>query len=181
MTGVYPPGLEVHRHADISADGLHRYTLHRWWDSGRGPRLTFVMLNPSTADAEQDDPTIRRCVSFTRSLGGFGGIRVLNLYAYRATSPADLWRAAADGVDITGGPRNDDLLREVAHPGCRGETIIAAWGAHARRDRVDQVLAMPGWDRALALGVTKAGAPRHPLYLPATAQPAPWPGSRDHA
>lgn len=81
---------DVQKAAYLSADGLYRFALHRWW--GDGIRLGFVMLNPSTADAEIDDPTIRRCMGFARTLG-FDGIRVVNLYAYRATKPADLWKA----------------------------------------------------------------------------------------
>jgi len=167
MSGVYPPRVDVQRAAVISGDGLYRYALHRWW--GEGDRLTFVMLNPSTADAEQDDPTIRRCVGFARRLG-FDGLRVVNLYAFRATKPADLWRCE----DPTGGERNNDLLREVGWL-TRHSVVIAAWGAQAKADRVAQVLTFPHWDRIVALGTTKAGAPRHPLYLSASAVPAPWP------
>src|SRR5689334_16488446 len=77
----------VRKAASISECGRYRYSLHRWW--GAGERLYFVMLNPSTADAEVDDPTIRRCMGFARTLG-FDGIGVVNLYAFRATKPADL-------------------------------------------------------------------------------------------
>lgn len=165
---VYPPGAEVSRSAYLSADGQYRYALHRRW--GQGDPLTFVMLNPSTADAEQDDPTIRRCVGFARRLG-FDGLRVVNLYAFRATKPDDLWRAE----EPTGGDRNDDLLREVGWL-CRHSLVIAAWGVHAKPDRVAQVLAFPHWHRVECLGLTKAGAPRHPLYLPADALPVPFRG-----
>lgn len=165
---VYPPGVHVGRAAQLSADGLYRYGLVRRW--GMGPPATFVMLNPSTADAEQDDPTIRRCITFARAMGA-GALHVLNLYAYRATKPADLWRAE-DPV----GPENDSYLTRHALA-CRaqGRPLIAAWGAHAKPDRVAAVLELPGMAAALtALGVTKAGAPRHPLYLPATARPESW-------
>jgi hypothetical protein len=168
VSSVYPPGVEIRRDAVISGDGLYRYTLARWWESDV-EFLTFVMLNPSTADAEQDDPTIRRCVGFARSLG-YGGVMVVNLYAYRATKPADLWKAD----EPTGGQRNDDLLIELGMQARHGRPLIAAWGANAKPERVAQVLAFPGWDKVRALGVTKAGAPRHPLYLPATASPTPW-------
>lgn len=166
MSGVYPVGVEIHRGASISECGQYRYGLHRWW--GLGDRLIFVMLNPSTADADVDDPTIRRCVRFARTLG-YDGIGVFNLYAYRATKPADLWKAD----EPTGGQRNDDLLREIGHA-CRHGSVIAAWGAHAKADRVAQVLALPHWDKVKALGITKAGAPRHPLYMPSAAVPTPW-------
>lgn len=165
---VYPAGATVHRGASLSNDGLFRYTLVRDWTRS-GPYLTFVMLNPSIADAQQDDPTIRRCVGFARSFG-FGALRVVNLYAYRATKPADLWLAK----DRTGGDRNEDTLREVGLRARHGDVLIAAWGAHAKADRVAEVLALPGWDRLKALGVTKSGAPRHPLYLSANSPLTPW-------
>lgn len=157
----------VARAATLSEDGRYRYILHRWWGSG-DRRLGFVMLNPSTADARVDDPTIRRCMGFARTLG-YDGIRVVNLYAFRATKPADLWRAD----EPTGGVRNDDLLRELVRQG-KHQPVIAAWGANAKPDRVAEFMSWPGSDRVLALGLTKDGAPRHPLYLRADAQPVPY-------
>lgn len=165
---VYPPGVHIGYKAALSPDGAYRYVLVRRW--GAGQAMTFIMLNPSTADAEVDDPTIRRCVSFAR-IAGAGAIHVLNLYAYRATRPADLWKAA-DPI----GPDNDRTLAAHARS-CADQDrpIVAAWGALARADRVKTVLAMPGMDRLTALGPpTKTGAPRHPLYLPSTARLAPW-------
>lgn len=169
-----PERVAIEKRATISACGLYRYGLHRSW--GCGDRLRFVMLNPSTADAEVDDPTIRRCMGFARTLG-YDGIDVFNLYAYRATKPADLWEAAAP----TGGERNDDLLREVLRQS-RVQPAIAAWGANARPERVAEFLS---WRdgvrgaRVLALGLTKAGAPRHPLYLRADAQPVAFPPAKE--
>lgn len=157
--------------ADISPCGQYRYSLHREWRQWpERPRwVTFVMLNPSTADAELDDPTIRRCLGFARALGGTG-LAVVNLYAFRATQPADLWRTT-DPV----GPRNDATLTTFLDMARRYDfPIIAAWGANARPDRVEQVMALRGADRFTALGTTKAGAPRHPLYLPKTASPERW-------
>jgi hypothetical protein len=170
---TYPEApAAVVRSARLSEDGLYRYELARRW--ALGPTARFIMLNPSTADAELDDPTIRRCVGFARALG-CGGIVVANLYAYRATRPADLWRAA-DPV----GPRNDHILRELAaRTAATGAPLIAAWGARVRPDRVEAVLhlleAAGARDLLTALGVTKDGAPRHPLYLPSSARPEQWP------
>lgn len=164
---------ELRRHAQISRDGLYRYSLHREWrDPYERPRwVTFVMLNPSTANANLDDPTIRRCMAFTKALGGTG-LAVVNLYAFRATKPADLW-LCADPV----GPENDETLMTFLGMAARHDfPIIAAWGTHARPDRVAAVRRMPGADRLLALHSTKTGAPGHPLYLPASATPRPWPG-----
>lgn len=160
------------KRATISADGLYRYTLSRTWD-WNGPvwSLAFIMLNPSTADAELDDPTIRRCMGFARTFG-YGGLVVVNLYAFRATKPADLWRAA-DPV----GPENDEYLAALlADRAAHGVPTIAAWGAHAKPDRVRQVLDMPGAERLVCLGHTKHGAPRHPLYLRGDSQMRPLTG-----
>lgn len=155
---------DVTASAVLSADGLYRYELARTW-SDTAP-VTFVMLNPSTADASLDDPTIRRCIGFARAWG-HGGIRVVNLYALRSTDPKALW-CAPDPV----GPDNDEYLRRAA---ASGGPLIAAWGANARPDRVAAVLALPGLEALQALGVTKAGQPRHPLYLRGDAAPTPWP------
>lgn len=151
--------------ASISGD--YRYRLGRAWAGG--PTCTFIMLNPSTADADQDDPTIRRCVGFAKALG-CGALEVVNLYAYRATNPRDLLRQ-----DERVGPENDYWLREAAqYAEAEGAPLIAAWGAHAEQWRTQQVLALPGMGRLAALGVTKDGHPRHPLYLPGSARPEPW-------
>jgi hypothetical protein len=153
--GWTPP---MQRAAAISACGRYRYVLGRRW--GAGDTVAFLMLNPSTADANQDDPTIRRCIGFARSWG-YGGLVVANLYAWRATKPADLWKAA-DPV----GPDNDAHLARVA-AGCA--LLVAAWGAHARTDRIAAVLALvakaPDAGGVFALGTTKTGQPKHPLYL----------------
>lgn len=165
--------LPIRRNASISRDGIYRWSLHRDWlrDLGRPHWVTFVMLNPSTADAEVDDPTIRRCIGFAKALGGTG-LAVVNLYALRATQPTELWNAA-DPV----GPSNDAQLSMFFQMAARYDfPINAAWGAHAKPDRVAKVLTMPGAERLQALHVTKTGAPGHPLYLPATATLRPWPG-----
>lgn len=159
--------------ATVSACGRYRYRLTRTWDAWSG-LLTFVMFNPSTADALEDDNTIRRCLGYARDLG-YGGIEVVNLYAWRATKPADLWAARAS-ADIVG-PENNAVLAEVLHKARQTDSlVIAAWGAHVRRDpqRVAEVCRMPNADRLHALAVTADGIPRHPLMLPLTARPEPW-------
>jgi hypothetical protein len=161
--------VEYHRgSAELSDCGTYRYTLTRDWDSDR-PAACFVMLNPSTADAEQDDPTIRRCLGYARTWG-CGSLAVVNLYAYRAADPSELWRAA-DPV----GPNNDSWLR-AAVTGARksGGPVVAAWGAHARTDRISAVLELPGVAPISVLALTKGGQPRHPLYLRANLTPQPW-------
>lgn len=142
--------------AKISECGQYRYWLRR----GEGNPLLFCMLNPSTADASQDDPTIRRCKSFAQA-AGFDSILVVNLYAYRATAPASMLKA----VDPVG-PDNDYHLLMAAR---QYPDVVCAWGANARRDRVDAVrgLLKSAGARLWCLGTTQSGAPRHPLYVPA--------------
>jgi hypothetical protein len=153
--------------AGFSPCGRYRYWLTRTWDTGKAP-LCWVLLNPSTADDRQDDPTIRRCMSFARSLG-YGGIHVVNLFAFRATRPRQL-RAADDPV----GPANDRFIVRAAR---RADRVIAAWGCHGAyqgRDReVMALLAQTGAPVA-CLGMTRDGWPRHPLYLPGDAVPVPF-------
>jgi len=161
----------MERGARISDDGLYRYVLGRRW-AADGPLATFIMLNPSTADATEDDPTIRRCIGFAKSWG-MAALHVVNLYAFRATKPADMF-GAADPV----GPENDRYLTNHAMAACSGGMpLIAAWGANAKPDRVAHVLSLPGMVALQALGLTKDGAPRHPLYLPATSERRPYGGA----
>lgn len=149
---------DVTKAARISDCGIYRYWLGRIW--GDEDALTFVMLNPSTADASVDDPTIRRCMGFARR-EGFGGISVMNLYAFRSSSPKIL---AASGWRV--GMDNDDYLRiSLEEQRRRANPVVAAWGAHARPGRVDYVrYLVPGVDWR-CLGKTKDGHPRHPLYV----------------
>lgn len=151
--------------AILSDDGVYRYLLWRRWSPG--DLLGFVMLNPSTADASVDDPTIRRCMGFARDLG-YGGILVVNVFAFRATDPRSL---PASTDEAFGGPENAAALALVSGA-C--PVVIAAWGAHKRAgDLAQRVRGIVG--DMHCLGVTKDGAPRHPLYLPAAARPVPWP------
>lgn len=155
---------DVRREAEMSPDGIYRYRLSRTWDDT--PHATFIMLNPSIADAMVDDRTIKRCMSFARGWG-LGGINVVNLYALRSTDPNGLW-CVADPV----GPDNDQHLRDA---GSSGALLVAAWGAHAKKDRIAEVLALPGFEKLTCLATTKAGQPRHPLYLDGGLTPVPWP------
>lgn len=150
----------------------HRYLLARYWDI-RNPAgaLTWVMLNPSTADAFAGDPTIRRCMRFARR-EGYGGIRVLNLYGHRSPDPATL-RAATDPAGLS----SDAALTQWAHG-----TVVVAWGAHPfAADRAAQVAAQltRSGARLLCLGTTRDGSPIHPLArgrsrVPDTAPLVPW-------
>lgn len=152
------------RGARISACGTYRYHLWRYWDTTK-PALVFIMLNPSTANAEEDDPTIRRCIGFAERLG-YGGIDVVNLNAFRATNPVEL-RSTPDPV----GPDNDQWMREVVFKAIDSRApVICAWGTLGGEQgkAVLFKLAFAG-AKTKALGVTQDGHPRHPLYLPNSA------------
>lgn len=152
--------------AVISECGRYRYAL--WRDvgalGGNGTAL-FVMHNPSTADAELDDPTIRRCVGFARDWG-YARLAVGNLYAWRATDPQELLLAPRDPV----GPENDEWLRRLV----RGaELVVAAWGARVPDDYpIADVMRLH--DQWRCLGMTAGGLPRHPLYVKKTMRPQPF-------
>lgn len=141
------------RGAALSPDGMYRYELTRKW-ACRGDVVTFVMLNPSTADAMKDDPTIRRCIGFARR-EGFSGLCVVNLYAFRATNPREL-EHQLDPV----GPWNEDYVNNAI---TAGQAVVAAWGAHPMAARGNWK-----WLRGTPRPVYTLGQkPNHPLYLPA--------------
>jgi hypothetical protein len=156
--------------ATLSACGHYRHVLWRYWDRTL-PALGWVMLNPSTADATVDDPTIRRCIRFAGD-NGYGGIEVANLYQWRATDPAALYRLAPrDAL----GPDHLTALTAISGDGV---PVVAAWGAidrvHAHHARdVAAWLTHRGAD-LVCLGTTKAGWPRHPLYVRADQPLVPW-------
>lgn len=146
--------------ATFSPCRRYRYTLWRRW--GDGPYAMFVGLNPSTADETTDDPTIRRCIRFARDWG-YDALCMTNLFALRATDPKVM---LADPEPV--GPENDDKLLVF---GVNAGIVIAAWGAHGGHLNRDMELLRFPFDMH-HLGLTKAGKPRHPLYLPADSTPA---------
>lgn len=151
-----------HASAVISDCGIYRYQLERRW--GDGKVVLWLMLNPSTADGRDDDPTIRRCVDFSVRWG-YAGLLVGNLFALRATDPRELARHP-DPV----GPRNAWNLSLMA---VRASVVVAAWGGHGKALPAysHQVLdGLSAFKSFMCLGRTQSGAPRHPLYLPATTQ-----------
>jgi len=169
--------------AIISPCGQYRYTLHRHIPSVLRwvkPCL-FVMLNPSTADATKDDPTIRRCIGFAKR-EGCTGLTVVNLFALRATDPAELGKHADPF-----GPDNAKYLAEQIMAHMQIGLIVAAWGSNpmARRDQLAElikdepigVLKMALRNAgALCLGMTAEGHPRHPLYVKNDQPLVPWTG-----
>jgi hypothetical protein len=158
--------MEIIKTAEISDCGKYRWWLQRRWSDG--PIVSFVMLNPSTADAEQDDPTIRKCIAFAKSWG-FGMLDVRNLYPYRATDPKNLAKAVESGIDIRGGDRG---LRELTL--CVGASlVIAAWGAYPCLSRQQEFL-MALNKAVWCIGKNKDGSPVHPLYQASRKTPKPY-------
>lgn len=156
----------MHKGAKISEDGLYRYFLWREWDPSKN-FVTFVMLNPSTADGSVDDPTIRRCIGFARDWG-FGELIVVNLFAYRTAYPAEL-----KIQDNPVGPKNDQYIKSATTDSECGK-VICAWGANGNFwDRDQHVKEMfRSWGvKPYCLGMTKDGKPRHPLYIPKNVEP----------
>lgn len=145
-----------------------RYRLWRVWNE-RKPYANFLMLNPSTADEVDLDPTCTRCRGYAAAWG-YGALIVTNLFAWRATEPEDM-KAAEDPI----GPENDMHILEVASG---AGVVIAAWGNHgAFRARVDAVrnLLKAAEIPLQALKINGTGQPAHPLYLKADLEPVPWP------
>ena len=154
--------------AVISTCGLYRYSLMRHWpktDDALCDKqlLLWVMLNPSTADSTTDDKTIRRCIGYSKAWG-YCGLLVANLYAFRATSPLEMFDAK-DPV----GPENNrwiDLLPKQA------EHIVAAWGGAGNSYHRERVLRrLMDFGTVYCLGTTVDGSPKHPLYLPKNLTP----------
>ncbi len=165
------------RGAEISECGRYRYSLWRTWDESK-PAVLFCMLNPSTADADVDDPTIRKCVGFAQRWG-CGTLLVWNLYALRATDPAEL-----DTADDPIGRGNEDVLWRILQEQ-RPARIIAAWGSKPNRGAyVSRERCIAAWGplsattldalslpHTQALRLTKHGHPWHPLYVPYAVSP----------
>ena len=151
--------------ATFSACGRYRYRLKRRW--GAGDKVLFVMLNPSTADAQRDDPTIRRCIGFARKWG-FGSVEVVNLFAYRATKPEALKR-----VDAPTGPANSRAVRNALR---RARLVVIAWGNSGAFQRggirmLDRLRHTVRSSKLVALGWTRLGHPRHVLYISGDCKP----------
>lgn len=171
-TSVWPDGT-ISR-AWFSEDGTKRYMLERDWrravdGTKKNKVVTFVMLNPSTADAHKDDPTISRCSAFARRWG-YDRMIVVNLFAHRATEPDVLLMKGIEPM-----PDDNDNNAFIFRALQESQLTIAAWGAHpaaCRRDEyvTNHVVRRHGFELH-CLGFTKDGHPRHPLYLRGDTQP----------
>ena len=149
--------------ADFSEDGLYRYSLWRIWDESK-PIIMFVGLNPSTANEETNDATIRRVISMAKRWN-FGGVYMMNCFPFISTNPYELIHSGSNDV-------NDQWLRDIS---LKCQDIIFAWGAFdiVKETGRDQELTQmfPG---AMALVINKDGSPRHPLYVPSSVKPIKW-------
>ncbi len=180
---VNPIKPEIERSAAISRCGNYRWTLHRKW--GDGYRVCWIMLNPSTADAERDDPTLRRCIHFSKAWG-YGSLIVVNLYPFRSSSPEECRRWAGwegsrdwyirDAIHF----QNLPVVVEAAK---QCQMVVAGWGAAAWvMDFATHLCAevMEGTGHPIyCLGTTKSGAPLHPMArgrnrVPDDQQPILW-------
>lgn len=145
----------------------YRYSLTRVWEPA-GRKAAFIMLNPSTATEVQNDPTVERCERRARALG-FGAFNVTNIFAWRDTDPRKM-RKAADPVGLA----NDQAIREACD---WADQIVAAWGTHGahleRGASVETLLRATGLP-VYHLGLSKAGHPKHPLYIAYAQQPELW-------
>lgn len=156
----YSP-FNAEKRAILSGCGQYRYSLTRKWLSGKGT-CVFIMLNPSTADGLVDDPTIRRCIGFAKKWG-YKQLKVLNLFAFRATSPKDLKRAARPI-----GPENRSYINVTCDSAKKdGGVIVCAWGKGGEFLDQGSLLwtDLVGRYDLRCLKILKCGQPGHPLYL----------------
>jgi hypothetical protein len=155
---------EVRGWATFSRDRRYRYSLGRSW--AEGPRVCWVLLNPSAADAHEDDPTLRRCLAFARAWGA-GSIEVVNLFALVSARPS----ALRGNLDPVGTSNQRAVRRAVA----RADLVVAGWGnvplaLHAAAKRAMRGLPEVVW----CLGLTGSCSPRHPLYVPSSMDRVPF-------
>jgi hypothetical protein len=175
MTAPHDPGGKVRlklqdgvRGSAMFSDcGRYRYCLRRDWGEVGAPFVLWVAMNPSTAEADVDDPTIRKEMHYTRQMGLTSFVKV-NVMDLRATDPRRL---------LTMNPRSDLNVPFIAEMAGKADRIICAWGAlkpPLRRYADDVVMALRG-HQLWCMGKTASGAPRHPLYLPNSAECVRWP------
>lgn len=163
--------VQMKRDAVVSDDGKYRYQLSRIWDATK-IKCCFVMLNPSTADHDIDDPTVRKCIGFARQWQ-CGGIYIVNVFPYRATDPREILKLSRDELR---GDRQKFfyyLIDAVQH----SEFIICAWGNHGQHLLSSSWILgqLDGVERPkYHLGFTKVGEPNHPLYLPYSTERKYW-------
>lgn len=155
--------------ASFSLDRIYRWRLWRVWNEAQRTTLVVIGLNPSTADEQEDDPTIRRCVGFAKR-EGCGSLVMLNLFAYRTTNPRELTSLYLLREDPVGKMNDAAIVEACTRPDV---IVVAAWGNHGSmrgRDQDVRALLMRHGVSLRCFGLTGEQSPRHPLYLP-SAQP----------
>jgi hypothetical protein len=153
--------------AEFSPDRKYRWTLHRIWQP-TAPLVCYVLLNPSTADETANDPTVSRCQA--RAINaGFGGLLVVNIFAWRSTDPAALYKVA----DPVGGAPNNMAIMNAAR---KSKLVVCGWGMHGvlqnRGEKVLELIRSAG-KVPHALRINSDGSPKHPLYLSYKLKPKP--------
>lgn len=152
--------------AQFSSCNKYRYKLWRRWADG--PSVAFLMLNPSTADAFRNDPTVERCHRRAVDMG-FSALEVINIFAFRATDPKDLKKAKKPV-----GPLNNDIIIETI---CSADMTICSWGSHGSHQNRDQEIRLLIKQSKISphiLALTKFDQPRHPLYVSYSQKPILW-------
>ncbi|MCK4441078.1 MAG: DUF1643 domain-containing protein [Sulfurovaceae bacterium] len=153
----------MQKNAIFSKDREYRYVLSRIWDETK-PIIMIIGLNPSTADETEDDPTIRRCTNFSKSWG-YGGVYMLNLFAFRATQPSDMFEAL--------NPIGDENNNFIEIYTKKVDKIVCAWGNDGiYKDRSQYI--RENFNNLFYLKMNKTGEPSHPLYLKSDLVPQQW-------
>lgn len=166
--------IPIIRDARFTKSGRRFLLTRRWVADEATPFVLFCMLNPSTANATTDDPTIRKCMAFARSWG-YGALRVVNLYDYVTASPKELKVWAEKYEAINARRHHEEHALDLI--GIQSETAdltVCAWGAFGKEFAARARVVYPYLSRPHALRVTKDGHPGHPLYLPGNLVPVPY-------
>lgn len=161
--------MEFFKDAVLSECGKYRYSLFRSW--GYGPRLLFIMLNPSTADHTIDDPTVRKCIKYAKKFG-FDSLSIVNLFAYRATDPKEL-----KGLSTSEKEGDDNymtLSRNLKECMLTGGKVVVAWGNHGGPNGTENFFNIFRDTDLYCLDQNKNGAPKHPLYCKDDLELKPW-------
>lgn len=151
----------MERTATFDTTGKYRYSLGRNWDINNNKKIVFVMLNPSTADDDGDDPTTKRCINFAKSWG-FGSLEIVNLFAYRTPKYNDLKELT---MDIAIGPENEIHINKALES---ADKIVVAWGENCTIHKINKsqkTKELFTLRKVYCLGTTLDGYPRHPLYI----------------
>lgn len=159
----------MRRSADISSDGLYRWSLTRNWGGSESKTVCWIMLNPSTADGETDDPTLRSIIKRTQAWG-YGALVVVNRFPLRTPFPRTCKKWAKNApADVM--IHNSMVINAQMR---KAKFVVAAWGA------ADWLPEEPGVSGLYCIGANADGSPKHPLargkhHVPTSMEPQPWP------